>query len=111
MEARADRLACAHRREDPLGRALAQALGTRPVVLMRGHGVVVVGTSLPQVVFRSVYTEVNARLQGQALALPVLAVTRLAMPVGEVVLGAGLFIGSFVNVIAKKPAEADKLES
>ena len=36
---------------------------------MRGHGAVVVGTSLPQVVFRSVYTEVNARLQGQAMAL------------------------------------------
>jgi hypothetical protein len=30
---------------------------------------VVVGASLPQVVFRSVYTEVNARLQAQALGL------------------------------------------
>ena len=30
---------------------------------------VTVGTSLPQVVFRSVYTEVNARLQAQAIAL------------------------------------------
>ena len=29
----------------------------------------VVGSSLPQVVFRSVYTEVNARLQAQAIAL------------------------------------------
>jgi HCOMODA/2-hydroxy-3-carboxy-muconic semialdehyde decarboxylase len=56
-------------RTPALGRALAQTLGTRPVVLMRGHGVVVVGTSLPQVVFRSVYTEVNARLQAQAMAL------------------------------------------
>ena len=56
-------------RTPALGRALAQTLGTRPVVLMRGHGVVVVGASLPQVVFRSVYTEVNARLQAQALAL------------------------------------------
>jgi ribulose-5-phosphate 4-epimerase/fuculose-1-phosphate aldolase len=56
-------------RTPALGRALAQTLGPRPVVLMRGHGVVVVGTSLPQVVFRSVYTEVNARLQAQALAL------------------------------------------
>jgi ribulose-5-phosphate 4-epimerase/fuculose-1-phosphate aldolase len=36
---------------------------------MRGHGAVVVGPSLPVVVFRSVYTEVNARLQAQALAL------------------------------------------
>ena len=56
-------------RTPALGRALAQTLGARPVALMRGHGVVVVGTSLPQVVFRSVYTEVNARLQAQAIAL------------------------------------------
>jgi ribulose-5-phosphate 4-epimerase/fuculose-1-phosphate aldolase len=56
-------------RTPALGRALAQTLGTRPVVLMRGHGAVVVGASLPQVVFRSVYTEVNARLQAQALGL------------------------------------------
>jgi HCOMODA/2-hydroxy-3-carboxy-muconic semialdehyde decarboxylase len=56
-------------RTPSLGRALAQALGARPVVLMRGHGAVVVGASLPQVVFRSVYTEVNARLQAQAIAL------------------------------------------
>jgi len=56
-------------RTPALGHALAQALGARPVVLMRGHAAVVVGTSLPQVVFRSVYTEVNARLQVQAIAL------------------------------------------
>jgi len=56
-------------RNATLGRALAQALGTRAVALMRGHGNVVVGVSLPQAVFRSVYTEVNARLQAQALAL------------------------------------------
>ncbi len=56
-------------RNPALGLALAQTLGPRPVALMRGHGAVVVGASLPQVVFRSVYTEVNARLQGQAMAL------------------------------------------
>jgi len=56
-------------RTPALGRALAQALGTRAVVLMRGHGAAVVGTGLPQAVFRSVYTEVNARLQAQAMAL------------------------------------------
>ena len=56
-------------RTPALGRALAQTLGARRVVLMRGHGVVVVGAFLPQVVFRSVYTEVNARLQAQAMAL------------------------------------------
>src|SRR5215470_11433739 len=56
-------------RSPALGRALAQTLGTRPVALMRGHGNVIVGVSLPQVVFRSVYTEMNARLQAQAMAL------------------------------------------
>jgi len=56
-------------RDPALGRALAQTLGARPVALMRGHGAVVVGDSLPRVVFRSVYTEMNARLQAQALAL------------------------------------------
>jgi ribulose-5-phosphate 4-epimerase/fuculose-1-phosphate aldolase len=56
-------------RTPDLGRALAQALGPRPVALMRGHGAVVVGPSLPIVFFRSIYTEMNARLQAQAMAL------------------------------------------
>ena len=56
-------------RTPALGRALAQTLGVRAVALMRGHGNVVVGESLPQVVFRGVYTEVNAKLQAQAMAL------------------------------------------
>ena len=56
-------------RTPALGRALAQTLGPRAVALMRGHGNVIVGISLPQVVFRSVYTEMNARLQAQAMAL------------------------------------------
>jgi HCOMODA/2-hydroxy-3-carboxy-muconic semialdehyde decarboxylase len=56
-------------RTPALGRALAQTLGPRPVALMRGHGAVVVGPSLPIVVFRSIYTEMNARLQAQAMAL------------------------------------------
>lgn len=51
------------------GRALAQSLGPNAVVLMRGHGVTVVGASLRQAVFRSVYTEVNARLQADAMRL------------------------------------------
>ena len=52
-----------------LGRALARTLGQHPVVLMRGHGAVVVGRDIQQVVFRSVYTGLNAELQSQALAL------------------------------------------
>ena len=56
-------------RNPALGRSLAQTLGPRPVALMRGHGNVVVGDALPQLVFRGVYTEVNAKLQAQAMAL------------------------------------------
>jgi ribulose-5-phosphate 4-epimerase/fuculose-1-phosphate aldolase len=36
---------------------------------MRGHGAVVVGASLSQVVGRSIYLELNARLQAQLAAL------------------------------------------
>jgi len=56
-------------RDAALGKSLAHTLGTHPVALMRGHGAVVVAASLPVVVFRSVYTEMNARLQAQAMAL------------------------------------------
>ena len=52
-----------------LGAALAQSLGDAPVVLMRGHGCTVVGTTLEQAVYRSIYTEMNARLQREAHAL------------------------------------------
>jgi HCOMODA/2-hydroxy-3-carboxy-muconic semialdehyde decarboxylase len=56
-------------RTPELGRALAKTLGSHPAALMRGHGAVVVGHDVQQVVFRSVYTELNAQLQSQALAL------------------------------------------
>jgi ribulose-5-phosphate 4-epimerase/fuculose-1-phosphate aldolase len=52
-----------------LGRALAATLADKPVALMRGHGSVTVGTSIRQAVFRAVYTEMNARLQAEALKL------------------------------------------
>jgi len=52
-----------------LGRALAKTLADKNVALMRGHGNVVVADTLPMAVFRAVYTEVNARLQMQAIAL------------------------------------------
>lgn len=51
------------------GRALAKSLGARAAVLMRGHGVTVVGASLPIAVGRSIYLERNAALQAQAIAL------------------------------------------
>jgi ribulose-5-phosphate 4-epimerase/fuculose-1-phosphate aldolase len=56
-------------RNGALGAALATTLGSKAAVLMRGHGAAVVGTGLPQAVFRSVYMEVNARLQSQAMLL------------------------------------------
>jgi len=52
-----------------LGRALAQVLADKPAVLMRGHGAVVVGSTIPTVVGRSIYLDVNARLQAEAIAL------------------------------------------
>jgi HCOMODA/2-hydroxy-3-carboxy-muconic semialdehyde decarboxylase len=52
-----------------LGRSLAKTLGAKPAALMRGHGAVVVGENLPRAVGRSVYLEVSARMQMQALAL------------------------------------------
>src|SRR5216683_2243520 len=50
-------------RDRPLGQALAGSLGACNCVLMRGHGMTVVGSGLPEAVFRAVYTQVNARLQ------------------------------------------------
>ena len=52
-----------------LGRSLAEALGQGWVVLMRGHGNAVAGPDLKTCVFRAIYTEVNARLQIQAVML------------------------------------------
>lgn len=56
-------------RDAERGRALVEVLGNEPAVLMRGHGVAIVGDSLPRAVGRSVYLELNARIQSQAIAL------------------------------------------
>jgi ribulose-5-phosphate 4-epimerase/fuculose-1-phosphate aldolase len=56
-------------RNPALGAALARALGTSTVALLRGHGNVVVGASIREAVFRAVYTEVNAKLAADALRL------------------------------------------
>lgn len=52
-----------------LGRALAEALGDKAVCLMRGHGSVAVGANVRQAVYRAIYTEMNARLQAEAMRL------------------------------------------
>jgi ribulose-5-phosphate 4-epimerase/fuculose-1-phosphate aldolase len=56
-------------RDNRLGRALADALGRKNVALMRGHGNVCVGPDIMTAVYRAIYTEVNAKLQAQAIAL------------------------------------------
>ena len=56
-------------KDAPLGRALAKTLGTRPALLMRGHGAVIVAGSLPNVVGRSIYLDLNARAHLQAIQL------------------------------------------
>ena len=50
------------------GASLARALGPHPMVLMRRHGATVVGASLQEVVFRSIYSHRNAELQLRATA-------------------------------------------
>src|SRR5438874_4119302 len=48
---------------------LAAALGPRPAILMRGHGCVVAGASLREVIFNSIYLQLNADPQMKAAAL------------------------------------------
>src|SRR5207237_9989862 len=56
-------------RDSVRGDSLAAVLGDQSVVLMRGHGDVTVGPSVKVAVFRAYYTDVDARLQTQALSL------------------------------------------
>ena len=56
-------------RDPSRGKSLAQVLGDKSVVLMRGHGDVTVGPSVKMAVFRAYYTDVNDKLQSQAIAL------------------------------------------
>jgi len=51
------------------GQALAAALGESVAVLMRGHGVAVVGPNVRYAVGRSIYLEVNASIQLEAIGL------------------------------------------
>src|ERR1700761_6643611 len=56
-------------RNEKHGSALAHSLGAANVALMRGHGNVCVGPNIMTAVYRAIYTEVNAKLQAQAMAL------------------------------------------
>jgi ribulose-5-phosphate 4-epimerase/fuculose-1-phosphate aldolase len=51
------------------GAALAATLADRPVALLRAHGMVAVGPSLPVAVFRAIFTVASAGIQHQAQAL------------------------------------------
>jgi ribulose-5-phosphate 4-epimerase/fuculose-1-phosphate aldolase len=51
------------------GKSLATALGSHSMVLMGRHGATVVGASLREMVFRTIYTTRNAELQTQARLL------------------------------------------
>jgi ribulose-5-phosphate 4-epimerase/fuculose-1-phosphate aldolase len=56
-------------RSTDLGTALAQRLGSSSVILLRGHGSVVVAPDIRLAVYRAIYLEVNARIQSEALRL------------------------------------------
>ena len=56
-------------RNNAIGKSLAQALGDKAIVLMRGHGDVTVGAAVKVAVFRAYYTVGYARMQAQALTL------------------------------------------
>ncbi len=77
-------------REWTHGQSLARALGSRRVALMRGHGSVVAGASLREVVMTSVYLEVGAKLQLQAHSL---SPNCVALSPGEIELCTDMAIG------------------
>lgn len=56
-------------RDRALGAALAKSLGQGSVVLMRGHGCTVVGSTVRHAVFNAIYTAVGAALQSDAMRL------------------------------------------
>lgn len=68
--------------EPRAGRALAETLGDAAVALMRGHGAVIVGGSVPEAVHRSVFTVFNARVLTDAARIGG-AVTPLTAAEGE----------------------------
>jgi ribulose-5-phosphate 4-epimerase/fuculose-1-phosphate aldolase len=49
------------------GASLARALGRNALVLMRRHGATVVGSSLRELVFRTIYSCRNAEYQNKAM--------------------------------------------
>ena len=56
-------------RTPKLGACLARQLGNAPVILMRRHGNTVVADSVKRATVRAVYSEINARVQLEAMRL------------------------------------------
>jgi ribulose-5-phosphate 4-epimerase/fuculose-1-phosphate aldolase len=56
-------------RDNKIGDALAKVLGNSGVALIRGHGFVAVAPSAQVVVYRAIYTQVNAHVQAEAMKL------------------------------------------
>jgi HCOMODA/2-hydroxy-3-carboxy-muconic semialdehyde decarboxylase len=74
-----------------MGRDLAQTLSGHTVTLMRGHGSTVVGKSLREVVFTSIYMEINAEMLIKAYQLA--GDDIVPMSTGEVAANAGARAG------------------
>jgi HCOMODA/2-hydroxy-3-carboxy-muconic semialdehyde decarboxylase len=56
-------------RTPQLGKALAESIADKPMVLMRGHGATIVASSLHLCVYRAIYAALNAKLQMDAMRL------------------------------------------
>ncbi len=51
------------------GHALARTLADKAVVLMRGHGAVLVGETVAEAVSRTIHLDISAKMQAQSIAL------------------------------------------
>lgn len=56
-------------RDNKLGDGLAKVLGNSGIALIRGHGFVAVAESTQVAVYRSIYTQLNARVQAEGMKL------------------------------------------
>jgi ribulose-5-phosphate 4-epimerase/fuculose-1-phosphate aldolase len=56
-------------RDPHLGHALAVSLADKSIVLMRGHGATLVGSSIKNAVYRAIYAAENAELQMAAMRM------------------------------------------
>ena len=52
-----------------LGKSLAETLGEKEIVLMRGHGATMVGETVRHSVFRAIYAALNAAMQTEAMRM------------------------------------------